>query len=54
MNRYRFLVTHEGTVEASDESEARAWAAEEVEQGVWPITHTEVERIAHDDKPDRD
>ena len=45
MTTYRFLVTHEGTVEASDESEARAWAAEEVEQCVWPITHTEVERI---------
>ena len=45
MNTYRFLVTHEGRIEAHDEHEARTWAAEEVEQGVWPITHTEVERI---------
>ena len=49
MNTYRFIVTHEGKIEANDEAEARAWAAEEVEQGIWPITHTEVERVPAND-----
>lgn len=45
MSKFRFLVTYEGTVEASDEHEARAWAEEEVENGMWRVTYVEVERI---------
>lgn len=48
MSSYRFLVTYEGTIEAPDPETARAWANEEVAHGIWPITHTEVERIAHE------
>lgn len=42
-------MSYEGTIEAADEREAKEWAEEEVESGVWPITTSEVERIKSDE-----
>lgn len=42
---WRFTVVFEGTVEAADEYEAKAWAEEEVQQNIWPITTSQVERV---------
>lgn len=50
MTRYRFTVTYEGTIEAADEYEAKEWAEEEVESGIWQITTSEVERIKTPDE----
>ena len=47
--RRRFSVTYEGTIEAADEHEAKEWAEEEVDAGVWQIATSEVERITRDD-----
>lgn len=45
MSTWRFLVTYEGTIEAADEYEAKAWAEEEVANGIWQISTVEVERV---------
>ena len=50
MAAFRFIVSYEGTIEASHEDEAREWAEQEVEQGCWQITHCEVERIKAPDE----
>lgn len=48
MSTWRFLVTYEGTIEAADEYEAKAWAKEEVDAGLWQITTAQVERVRTD------
>lgn len=48
MSQWRFTVVYEGTIEAPDEHTAKQWAEEEVEQGIWQITTSDVERIKGD------
>ena len=50
MSLWRFSVTYEGTIEAADSLEAKQWAEEEVESGLWQITTSDVERIKPDEQ----
>lgn len=45
MSQWRVTVTYEAQIEAPDADTARTWGEEEVEQGLWSIITTDVERI---------
>lgn len=45
MDKWRVIVTYEATIEAPDEHSAKTWGEEEIEQGIWQITTSGVERI---------